>query len=178
MSETNYITDEVKALIGRESEELTACDAVERGAMRRMTHAIMDDDPIFWDGDLAAQTKFGGVHAPPLFPVHMFQRNSGAPDPLLQAQGNPGYDGTKGALGLFALPELPIPFKRLLNAGVEVEFFKYAQPGDTVTVVNRYGDIWQKQGKNGPMIFVGVERRFRNQNKELLLLYKQTLIYM
>ncbi len=177
MDEKNYITGEVKALIGRESEEVGACDAVERGSIRRFTQAIMDDDRLYWDDEYAGKTRFQKVVAPPLFPVHMFQRAAGAPDPLDQAKGNPGYDGTKGAQGLFALPEIPIPFKRLLNGGVEMECCKYGEPGDRVTVVNRYLDIFQKQGKKGPLIFVVIERKFKNQRNEVLLLYKQTLIY-
>lgn len=175
--EAQYVTDEVRALIGAESEEQLAPDAVERGAIRRMAHATMDTDRVFWDDAYAKDTRYGGVVAPPLFPVHMHQRAPDAPDPLDKARSDPGYDGTKGATGLFALPEVPIPLKRLLNAGVEVEFFKYAEPGERVTVVNRYADIFQKQGKKGPMVFVVVERRFRNDKRETLLTYKQTLVY-
>lgn len=177
MSEPQYVTDEVRALIGAESEEQVACDAVERGSIRRMTQATMDDDRLFWDQAYARDTRYGGAVAPPLFPVHMFQRAPGAPDPLDKAWKNPDYDGTKGAFGLFALPEIAIPLKRLLNAGVEVEFHKYAVPGEQVMVVNRYADIFQKQGKSGPMVFVVVERLFRNEKRELLLKYKQTLVY-
>jgi len=178
MSDRDYVTAEVLALVGAHSEELMACDIVERGSMRRMFQATMDCDPIFWDDDYARGTRYKGVAAPPLFPVHMFQRPEQAPDPLDKAWDDPNYDGTKGSTALFALPELPIPLKRLLNAGVEVEFYKYAAPGDRVTVVNRYADIFQKQGKNGPMVFVVIERYFRNADKELLMLYKQTLVYM
>ena len=61
---------------------------------------------------------------------------------------------------------------------MEVEFFQYAKPGEKVTVVNRYQDVFQKQGKNGLMVFLVVERRFRNEKAEPLLLYRQTLVYM
>jgi hypothetical protein len=178
MDEKNYITEEVKALIGKESEEMVACEAIERGSIRRFTQAIMDGDRLYWDDAYSGKTRFKKVVAPPLFPVHMFQRSAGAPDPLTQADGNPDYDGTKGAQGLFALPEIPIPFKRLLNGGIEVECFQYGEPGDTVTVVNKYLDIFQKQGKKGPMIFAVIQRKFKNQKNELLLIYKQTLIYL
>ncbi|MGE0800414.1 MAG: MaoC family dehydratase N-terminal domain-containing protein [Lautropia sp.] len=178
MSEPHYVTEAVRALIGVESVPQVACDAVEPGSIRRMSQAIMDDDPLFWDDAHARATRYGGTTAPPLFPVHMFQRAPGAPDPLERAWVDPDYDGTKGATGLFALPEIPIPLKRLLNAGVEVEFLRYAAPGERVTVVNRYADIFQKQGKNGPMVFVVIERRFENDRHERLLTYTQTLVYL
>jgi N-terminal half of MaoC dehydratase len=177
MSEPQYITNEVRALIGAESEERIACDAVERGAIRRMAHAIMDTDAVFFDEASAAGTRYGGIVAPPLFPVHMFQREGGDVDPLDQALTNPDYDGSKSPTALFSLPNLPIPLKRLLNAGVEVEFFQYAKPGERVSVINRYADIFQKQGRKGPMVFVVVERRFRNDLQQPLLTYKQTLVY-
>lgn len=177
MSEAQYITDEVRALIGAESQELVACDPVERGSIRRMSQATMDADPMFSDDAQARETRYGSVVAPPLFPVHMFNRAPGEPDTLERAWEDPDYDGARGPTGLFKLPAVPIPLKRLLNAGVEVEFHKYARPGDVVSVVNRYADIFQKQGKKGPMVFVVVERHFRNQNREPLMTFKQTLVY-
>ena len=173
----DYITDEVRALIGAESGVQVAPDPVERGAIRRMAHAIIDPDPVFRDDALAAQTRYASVVAPPLFPVHMFQREADSPDPLDQVFEDPDYDGSKPATAMFGLPNVPLPLKRLLNAGVEVEFFRYARPGEQVTVVNRYADIFQKQGRNGPMVFVVVERRFRTAPGEALLTYRQTLVY-
>ena len=79
METVDYITDAVRALIGHESEPAVACDAVERGSIRRMFQAIMDEDRIYWDDTHARGTRYGVVHAPPLFPVHMFQRAPDAP---------------------------------------------------------------------------------------------------
>ena len=81
MPEPQYVTDEVRALIGAESEEQVACDTVERGSIRRMTQAIMDDDRLYWDDVYADGTRYDGIVAPPLFPVHMFQRAPGALTP-------------------------------------------------------------------------------------------------
>jgi hypothetical protein len=67
MSPANYITDEVKHLIGRETDWVEACDPVEQGAIRRFHQAVMDDDPIFWKQADAAATRYGGIVAPPLF---------------------------------------------------------------------------------------------------------------
>ena len=175
--DTLYVNDAVRALIGVESPLQGACDAVEHGSIRRMAHAIMDPDPIFSDSDFAGSTRYGGPVAPPLFPVHMFQRGPADPDPLERAWNDADYDGSKSPMAMFALPPVPIPLKRLLNAGVEVEFFRYAQPGERVSVVNRYADIFEKKGRKGPMVFVVVERQFATADQELLLRYRQTLVY-
>jgi hypothetical protein len=44
-------------------------------------------------------------------------------------------------------------------------------------VINRYVDIFEKQGKKGPMVFAVVERRFATERREPLLIYRQTLVY-
>jgi hypothetical protein len=175
--ETLYMTEAVRALIGVESAEQWAPDPVEHGSIRRMVHAIMDRDPVYSDNALAAQTRYRGLVAPPLFPVHMFQRGAADPDPLERAWEDPGYDGSKSPTAMFGLPALPIPLKRLLNAGVEVEFLQQARPGERISVINRYADIFEKKGRNGPMVFAVVERRFFNQDREPLLIYRQTLVY-
>ena len=54
-----YITEEVRALIGKESEPITAFHAVESSEVRRFIQAIMDDDPIYWDAEYAKKTKYG-----------------------------------------------------------------------------------------------------------------------
>jgi len=172
-----YVNDQVRALIGVESVEQFACDAVEQGSIRRMAQAIMDPDPMFNDPGSAGAQRYGGTVAPPLFPVHMFQRGPDDPDPLERAWEDPDYDGSKSPTALFSLPALPIPLKRLLNAGVEVEFFRYARRGERVSVINRYADIFEKKGRKGPMVFAVVERRFANEDKEPLLIYRQTLVY-
>ena len=57
MGPVNYISDEVKGLIGYETDWVEACDEVERGAIRRFNQAVMDEDPIYWKDEHAATTK-------------------------------------------------------------------------------------------------------------------------
>ena len=86
---TNYITDEVKALIGLESEWVEACDPVERGQIRRHAQAIMDPDPAYWNDEYAKSTAVGGVAAPPLFPLHALRVPADAPDSFERAATDP-----------------------------------------------------------------------------------------
>lgn len=175
---TNYITDEVRALIGKWSQPVVACDVVERGALRRFTQAIMDPDPLYWDDDYAAQTRFGGVVAPPFLPLHAFRQEPGSPDPLDAAKNNPDYDGAgMGMAQRLGLPEVPIPLKRLLNGGNDLEVYALAKPGDRIHAVSRYKDIYQKEGRSGTMVFVIIETEYYNQSGQLLLVGRQTLIW-
>ena len=61
----NYITDEVKAVIGAESEPVEAYHAVESSEVRRFHHATMDPAPRYWDRDWAKKSRYGGIVAPP-----------------------------------------------------------------------------------------------------------------
>ena len=45
---TNYITDEVKALIGTESTPVEATQPVEASEVRRFQQATMDDAARYW----------------------------------------------------------------------------------------------------------------------------------
>ncbi|MBZ9894355.1 MULTISPECIES: MaoC family dehydratase N-terminal domain-containing protein [unclassified Mesorhizobium] len=171
----NYITDEVKALIGLESEWEEGCDPVERGQIRRHFQATMDNDPVYWDDAHAAGTKFGSVVAPPLFPLHVLRPAPGTPDPFERAAKDPDFDGSVRGL-MKGLKPLPIPLTRVLNGGNEVEIYQQAKPGETVRVRSKYLDIYQKEGRTGTMVFLLTETVYTNGDGELLLKAIQTRI--
>jgi acyl dehydratase len=175
MSSTHYITDEVKKLIGCETEWVEACELVEQGAIRRFHQAVMDDDPIFWSQADAARTRYGGIVAPPLFPLHAFRRPSGTPDPLSRVAGDPDFDGVTRDFGL-GLPPVPVPLPRLLNGGNQVEVYQLARLGDRIRAKSKYVDIYQKDGKSGLLVFILVETVYANQKGEPLLKALQTHI--
>src|SRR5690349_2449501 len=110
----NYITDEVKALIGLESEWEESCDPVERGQIRRHAQAIMDPDPAYWDDEYAKSTVAGEVTAPPLFPLHALRVRPDVPDPFERAATDPDFDGSVRGV-MKGLVPLPIPLTRVLN---------------------------------------------------------------
>lgn len=165
---TNYITDDVKKLIGYETEWVEACDPVEQGAIRRFYQAVMDDDPTYWDPTSSGAKRYGGVVAPPLFPLHAFRRPPGTPDPLSRVVGDPNFDGVTRDFGL-GLPPVPVPLPRLLNGGNEVEVYRLARPGERIRARSRYVDIYQKEGKSGTLVFIMVETVYANQDGATLL---------
>jgi len=169
------LTEALKKYIGLQSETETACDPVERGAVRRYAQAIMDEDPIFSEA-CPNNARFGGPVAPPLFPTHMFRRPFGRPDPIQERARDPEFDGI-GASSAQGLPELePIRHLALLNGGSEIEFFRHARHGETVKLRSRYADITEKQTSKGPMLFVTIETEYRNGDDALLMKARRTLI--
>ena len=171
-----YITPEIKALIGLEGEPQTCCEPVERSEVRRFAQAVMDDDPIFWNDAYVTQTRYGGVVAPPLFPLFAHRRPPGSPDPLATAVTDPDFDGFIGLLTT-GLPPVHLPLlPRLLNGGNEVEFYQLPTLGDRITACAKYLDIYEKTGRSGTMVFIVVETRYTNQDDELLMISRVTLI--
>lgn len=167
------LTDEIRAYIGRQGDTAVACDAVESGAVRRYAQAIMaDGDRDYAPG--ASFPRYGGPVAPPLYPAFMFRRPLGTPDALSDRAEDPDFDGLVSAAS-DGLPELPLPGCALLNGGSEIELLRYARHGEQVTQRSRYADIYQRESKNGPMLFVIVETEYA-VGAEVLLRVRKTII--
>jgi Uncharacterized conserved protein len=170
--EPNYVTPEVAALIGAQSDWVEAAHPVEASEVRRFHQAVMDPAPRYWDP--SAAERYGGPVAPPGFPVHAFRRPFDTPDPL-EAMTQPDYDGVDRALRP-GLPPVMVPLKRLMNGGYEYELYRYARLGDRIFARSRYADIYQRNGRTGPIVFVLVEDEYINQRGEPLLRSRNTII--
>ncbi len=168
----DYITPEVKAVIGAVSPPQLATHPVEPSEIRRFHQAVMDHSPRYWDEEAAA--RYGGVVAPMGFPVHAHRRMEGTDDPL-EAMDRPDYDGVDRALRP-GLPEVVVPLKRLMNGGYEYELFRYARPGERILLRSRYTDIYQRNGRTGPIVFVVIEDSYETEGGEKLLRSVNTMI--
>jgi len=166
------LTDEVRAFIGVAGEVYSACCPVERSEVRRYAHAIMDDDPAYHDGD---QSPYGGPVAPALFPSLMFRRDFDTPDVLSKRASDPDFDGTDSS-SFLRLPPLPLPNLAILNGGSEVEIYRYARHGETVSARSCYADIFEKETSKGPMLFVVAETEYFTDAGEVLMKNRITII--
>ena len=163
---------------GMEGERQVAAMPLERDALRRFVQAIMDQDPVYYDEEYAARSKFEGLTAPPLYPVHAFRLPAHTPDPLDVVSRDPTADGTAGIMGVaFGLPSIEMPYRRLLNGGNEIEFFRSLRVGERAVAKPRYVDVTLKEGKSGHMLLVTIETRFTTESDEPLLINRQTLIW-
>jgi hypothetical protein len=163
---------------GMMAEPLVAAMPLERDTVRRFIQAIMDDDPIYYSDEAAARSRFATITAPPLYPVHAIRRPAGTPDPLDSIIADSDADGTAGSDTIgFGLPPIESPFKRLLNGGNEIEFFRSLHLGEKTVVSARYADVSLKQGSSGSLLLVVVESTFTTETGDLLLINRQTLIW-
>lgn len=168
----DYITPEVRAIIGAEAPPILAHHTVEASEIRRFHQALMDDAPRFWDAKAAE--RYGGPVAPIGFPVHVFRRTEAEPDPL-ERMDEPDYDGVDRALRP-GLPAVNVPLKRLMNGGYDYELFRYPKPGERIVLRSRYADIYQRNGRTGPIVFVVIEDSYETDAGEPLLRSTNTMI--
>lgn len=170
------LNDEILSYVGMSSVEELACDPVERGAVRRYSQAIMDNDPIYWDGTVA-EGRYDGPVAPPIFPVDMFRRGFDTPDPVQVYALDPDFDGVGPPAGQGLPPIEPLRHFAVLYGGSEIEFYQYAKYGDRVSVVQKYAGITEKESSKGPMLLVNIESEYRNQDGDLLVRLSMTTIW-
>jgi len=172
----SFVTEEMRGLIGHVGPRSTAPYPLSEDTLRRFVQAVMEGNPVHWDEEAAAGSRYGAVVAPPLYPMHAFPQPPGTPDPLDRLHEDPDWDGTDVGKGLGGLPPLDVPLKRVLNGGTEAEFFQLARVGDRISAQSRYLDITEREGRSGPMVLVQVETTYTNQADELLLRSVMTVI--
>ncbi|MDO8670410.1 MAG: MaoC family dehydratase N-terminal domain-containing protein [Dehalococcoidia bacterium] len=148
MAEVSLITDEMRALIGIESEP--GIDEIEKGAIRKFADALGDTNPLYHDEEYAKKTKYGGIIAPPTF--------------FCTLQPGPGKE--------LNAPQLT----RKLNGGSEFEIFQVLRPGDVISTTVKLAELTERDGKMGKMLFRTIELTYKNQKGELVGKGRNTLI--
>lgn len=174
----SLITDEMRTLIGVRGEPVTSPIPVSEELLRRFVHGVMEDDPVHWDRDAAARSRYGEVVATPLFVSHTHRRAPGDPDPFERFVEEPDNDGTllptRGTMG--GLPAIETHLKSLLNGGTEAEFYQLAKIGDVVTAQSEYVDISERESRSGPMLIIRIATTYTNQHGEVLAVITNSII--
>lgn len=152
MLEGSLLTDELKKLIGISTEPTVW--KVEQGAIFRYVEAIGDTNPLFNDAEYAQNSRYGHITCPPGFTGWALKgklRITEIFDKLQKAGAPP----------------------RILDGGIEYEFFSPIGEGDVLVSTSKIADIVDKGGK---MLITTVETAYFNQNGDLVLLSKQPII--
>jgi acyl dehydratase len=155
MAESSLITRELRELIDVTLE--TIVFKVEEGAIQRYAKAIGDLNPLFNEPDFASKTKYGRLLAPPGF--------TGWP--------------VKAGLDMFKLVESLVKAgapSRLLDGGVEFEFFEPVGAGDLLTATTKIANMTERETRLGKTIFTTLETTFVNQKGNVALKSRSTLI--
>lgn len=153
MTKSSLITDEALALIGKETEPVT--QEVTAKDIRRFCYAVGDLNPLYLDEEYARQTSFGRTIAPPMFfdipTIPEYPLDQLSPDGLPQSNLMPPLRATRNMAG-----------------GNEVEFFQPIRIGDRITRVSKIAEIYEKEGRSGPLVFTVYESRYSNQDGQLV----------
>jgi len=171
----NYVTDEARAIIGAQSPWAEATNAVEPSEVRRFFHAIIDPKAIYWDENHAKGSRYGGTIAPPAFAVHAFRRGPEETVDPLDSGLDPEFDGISRALRP-GLPKVPVALSGVLNGGYEYELFSYVRVGERIKCRSTYRDIYQREGKTGPIVFIVIEDEYATVDGRPLLKSINTMI--
>ena len=159
MKGDSLITEEARAMIGKEGEPVTR--EVYEKEIRRYCYAVGDINPVYLDEEVAKKSRYGGIVAPPMFydipNMQEFSLDELKEDGLAKAEFN-----------------VPIKAARTMAGGKEVEFFKPMRPGDKITRVGKIVDIYEKEGRSGPLAFTIFENRYTNQDGELVAVERMT----
>ena len=155
MAEGSIITEELRKLMGVLGEPIVF--KVEEGAIQRYAQAIGDPNPLFSDIENAGKNKYGRLICPPGF--------TGWP--------------VKGGISVFKLVDSLVKAgapPRLLDGGVEFEFFEPIGAGDMLTATTKIANITERETRMGKTMFTTVETTFVNQKKKVALKSRSTLI--
>jgi acyl dehydratase len=159
MSEDSLITEEARAMIGKETAPATG--EVHAKEIRRFCFAVGDLNPLYLDEAEAKRSRHGGIVAPPMF----FDIANIGEYPLEELKS----DGMAQS-GI----RPPLKAQRSMAGGNEIEFFKPMRPGDRITLVTKISDMYEKLGKSGRLVFTVYEHTYTNQDNELVAIARQT----
>lgn len=164
--------------VGLTAPSVTAALLLEKDTLRRFVQAIMDDDPIYFDENMARASKFGAICAPPFYPLHAFRRPHGTKDPFEVIINNPDADGAgDGADAYYGLEHIKVPFNLILNGGIEVESYRSLLLGEKAVASPRYASVTPKKGSSGDFLLVTIETRFTTEAGELLMISRHTMVW-
>jgi len=137
--------------VGRTGSPITM--RIEAGKIREFAAAVKDKNPIYYE-EAYARAEAGGILPPPTFTM------------------TSAFWGDETSR-----PELNMDMRRILHGGQEFEFVKPVYAGDVLTAQTRISDMYTKPGKRGgEMTFAIEETTFKNQNGEVVLFSRSTII--
>ena len=149
MNNNSLITEEMRSKIGTETTPIF--NDVEKGAIIKFAEAIEDNNPLYNNEELARESIYGGIIAPPTF--------------LRSLKGS--------TISL----ESELSLDKRLDGGSSWEYYHPIRAGDKIGVTAKLIDIYEREGRSGRMVFLIREISYTNQLNQLVAIQNSTLIY-
>ena len=148
----SLITPEVRALIGTRTEPEKHRFALSDEMAYDLAEATEDPNPLYIDKSQAEASRFKGLLCPPLATWKDIAPSI-------------GYFGA----GQESHFDVPLPFNSYgLNGGSDWQFLRPAYVGDWVTRQFQVVDIFEKQGRSGPLVFIVRRETQTNQHGDAI----------
>jgi acyl dehydratase len=143
-----------KDMIGRVLSTGSATVTAEHVAA--FARALGDPDPLYLDAEAARRGPFGGLVAPPTYPIaFMVQAMAGGMDTFL---------------------ELGLDFMTLVHGEQEFQYVRPIRVGETLALTGRIADVYEKTGSSGTLDFVVLETEARDAEGRPVFFSRNTLI--
>ena len=162
------LPEEVTSFIGKKGPK--SVFEIEKEPIRRFADSVDDPNPLYWDEEYAKKSKHGGIIAPPGFISSPW---FGGRPRKWGRRGETAADETAGVRPAI----VKAGFGRILDGGIEYEFFKPVKAGDTITSQSTLADITLREGRTGRMVFLTTEITYTNQDGEAVAKSRATGIH-
>lgn len=124
---------------------------VEKRHVRQFANAIGDTNPLYVDEEYAANTFYGGLIAPPTFPIAI---------------------GSEGK----SLP-LQLDERRMLHGEQEFIYYRPIRVGNCLYCQMKVNDLYEREGKSGTMQFLVIDTEMKDELGELVVISRMNIIY-
>ena len=148
----SLITAEVRDLIGGETQPEKNRFPLSDEMAYDLADATEDPNPLYVDKAVAEASRFKGLLCPPLATWKDIAPSI-------------GYFGA----GQESHFDVPLPFNSYgLNGGSDWQFLRPAYTGDWITRQFKVMDIFEKQGRSGPLVFIVRRETQSNQHGDVI----------
>ncbi|MFS0780391.1 MaoC family dehydratase N-terminal domain-containing protein [Bacillus sp. 1P06AnD] len=124
---------------------------VDKRHIKQFAQAIGDRNPLYIDEEYAKQTPYGGIIAPPTFPIALGVEGTGVP--------------------------LELDEKRMLHGEQEFIYSRPIRPGDVLHCQMKVADLYEKQGKSGTMQFLVLDTEMKDSEGNMVVISRTNIVY-
>ncbi|QHS23428.1 MaoC family dehydratase [Virgibacillus sp. MSP4-1] len=124
---------------------------VEKRHITQFAKAIGDENPLYLDEEFAKESIYEGIIVPPTFLIALASEGDGIP--------------------------LEMDERRMLHGEQEFEYHRPVYLGDRLSCQMKVSDLYDREGKSGPMKFIVLDTEMKNENSELVANSRMTIVY-
>jgi acyl dehydratase len=168
--------DYINALLGREVETVVSQYPLDMSRLRLFADAVGGLAPLHFDVKAGYDSVFGGVVAPPLFPIHSLEATPGS----LPLSTEPDAMGREAVneVGRNLSRRFGFPGSGMVNGGNEVEIHSLLRTGETARASSTLVTARIKESRtSGKMLMTVSLNRYFALSGRLLMKERQTIIY-